>query len=158
MHGLPSAVRRCALGLVSLGCAGAVFAPAGSASSQVLIQVRSIVVSATPVDRAPAGTGKGDTIVMRDRLVNAAAQFGRRVGATIGSDTAVLRFTSAKSYRMVGTAHLPGGTVTVALRGTLGEPSAPLVVTGGTGRFAHASGAVIIAGVLNTYKLMLPGS
>ena len=66
----------------------------------------------------------------------------------------------AEEGSIVGVATLPGGKI--RFKGVVSltsVPGPPLMVTGGTGRYARASGKVVIgpAGIpLNTYRLTLP--
>ena len=99
---------------------------------------------------------------MRDDLRNVARQFGKKAGATIGTDAAVLTMTSKTQGTIVGVAVLPGGTRPHPRRRShLKGANAPFVVDGGTGRYAHASGTLIVgagANPLNTYRLTLSGT
>jgi hypothetical protein len=149
-------VRRFALLLV---VAGAVGVPAAQART-LTFSVTSVSLSSRQTDVAPKGTSKGDTVVMRDRLLNASRQFGHAKGARVGSDHGTMTFTGAHTATFSGIAVLPGGTLRIS--GTVipvgGGIAIP--VTGGTGRFAHARGYVLVGHgtktVLNTYTLTIP--
>jgi hypothetical protein len=142
--------------------AAAVAAPAAEAR-KLTFKVTSVTLSLKQTDRAPKGTSKGDTIAYRDRLLNAASQFGRAKGAVVGSDHGTMTFTSAHTARFSGVAVLPGGTI--RLQGTvtpLAGQQLAIPVAGGTGRYARATGYVLVGPgdkrVLNTYALTLPGT
>ena len=138
----------------------AFLAPVAHAET-VTFSVMSVVVSAKPTDIPPKGASKGDTIVERDRLINTAARFGRPKGAVVGSDHGTLTFTGTHTARFSGTVVLPDGTIKLAgsvmplTRGSLW-----IKVVGGTGRYAKATGSVLVGPgdkqSLNTYRLNLP--
>jgi hypothetical protein len=146
--------------LLALAASAAAAAPAAVAPKIALvITVRSIETSSTPDDKAPAGLSKGDRFLLRDNLENVARQFGKASGAVVGADVGLLTMTSKTQGTVVGVATLPGGRV--RFRGVLHVKGAsePLTVDGGTGRYAHAHGTLLIgAGTspLNTYRLTLP--
>jgi hypothetical protein len=139
--------------------AATVAAPAAEAGT-LSISVTSVALSATKTDVAPKGTSKGDTIVMRDRLLNAKRQFGRAKGVFVGSDHGTMTFTGPHSATFAGVAVLPGGTLTISGRVVPVGTGLEIPVTGGTGRFAHAKGYVLVGRgtktVLNTYTLTVP--
>lgn len=143
----------------------ALLAPAAAqarAQDTLVIKVTSVSVKLTEKDRPPKGASKGDTIVFHDSLVNAAAQFGKKVGAKVGSDQGTMTFSSKSSARFVGTATLPGGTLTLngQVAGAPDGKSLLIPVTGGTGKYAGVHGSVLVGPgakrSLNTYTLTLP--
>ena len=97
---------------------------------------------------------------MRDTLSNAARQFGKRAGVVVGHDSGIIVRTGAKAGTIKGVATIPGGTI--RFQGTISltsVPGPPLKVTGGTGKYAQATGTLVIGPggfPLNTYKLILP--
>ena len=147
--------------LAAAGAAAAA-APAVVTPKVVLvITVRSIETSEGQDDHPPTGPSKGDRILMRDDLRNVTRQFGKKAGATIGTDAAVLTMTSKTEGTIVGVAVLPGGRVRIHGVLHLKGANTPFVVDGGTGRYAHATGTLIVgAGTnpLNTYRLTLSGT
>jgi hypothetical protein len=147
--------------VVAFACvAVALAAPSARASSTVVIRVRSIEVSRSHSDSAPKGPSKGDEVLLRDRLVNISRQFGRPAGATVGGDYGRFVLLSSKTFEMQGVARLPGGTLTIqGLGNGAPGPNLPLVVTGGTGRYAGARGTLVIGRDIpstNTSRLTLP--
>ena len=141
--------------------AAALFASAAQAQT-ITFSVTSVSISVTPTDLKPKGTSKGDTIVYRNRLLNTAQRFGRPKGTAVGSDHGTLTFTSAHTATYSGTAVLPDGTVRLAGAVTpLANGMLQYRVAGGTGRYAKATGTVLVASgnarALNTYQLTLPG-
>jgi hypothetical protein len=141
--------------------AAAVFASAAQAKT-ITFSVTSVSISIKPTDLKPKGTSNGDTIVYRNRLLNTARRFGRPKGAVVGSDHGTLTFTGAHTARYSGIAVLPDGTVRLAGSVTpLANGMLQFRVAGGTGRYAKATGKVIVgsgnARALNTYQLTLPG-
>jgi hypothetical protein len=138
----------------------AVFASAAQAKT-ITFSVTSVSISIKPTDLPPKGTSKGDTIQQRNRLLNTSARFGRPKGAVVGSDHGTMTFTSAHAASYSGVVVLPGGTV--KLKGTVVSLAGMLVipVVGGTGRFAHAHGSLLVGSgrnrTLNTYRLTFSG-
>jgi hypothetical protein len=128
----------------------------------VTIRVRSVVSARSEHDAPPRGASAGDRIVFTDALLNAARQFGRGRNARVGTDRWTMTFTSAHSARLAGEAVLPDGKIRFA--GPL-TPDANQEVTvpvvGGTGRYAHASGVLVVgsgtSSSVNVYRLVLGG-
>ncbi|HET6174624.1 MAG TPA: hypothetical protein VFD90_18605 [Gaiellales bacterium] len=149
-----------ALGLLAASVASAATPRAGGTPTALVIKVKSHVVASFTDDRAPKGESNGDRYLVRDSLVNAAKQFGKRAGAVVGHDSGIIVRTGARSGMIVGVTTLPGGTI--RFQGSLSltaRPGPPLKVTGGTGRYARATGSVVIGPggfPLNTYRLTLP--
>ena len=122
-----------------------------------MIQVKSVPAGASTSDKPPKGISEGDLLRFRSRLVNVARQFGKPAGARVGSDEARIVVTGARSGRLAGVATLPGGTIRFAGAIRL-DANGPIPVTGGTGRYAHARGTLIVGAgdtPLNTYHLRL---
>jgi Dirigent-like protein len=132
---------------------------AGADESSEVVRVVSVTTTSKYVDKRPAGVGAGDVIVERDRLLNDRAQFGKPKGARVGWDTGRFTFVSAEVARFRGTAHLPGGTLTVKGRVRIANPNGVLTLVGGTGAWAHARGSVTVRDlpgdkrVLNVYRV-----
>ena len=138
--------------------AGVVFAsqPGARPSASLTIRVRSFVVANSYHDTGVKGPSRGDVSIQRDRLVNVRRQFGKPIGATVGADMARITFRSATSARVSGIADFPGGTVRFAGSAPL-DTVATFRITGGTGRFAGASGHVVVGtgdSPLNVYTLL----
>jgi hypothetical protein len=138
------------------------------AADTLVIKVTSVSISLQTHDKAPKGmptkASKGDTIVFHDNLLNAAVQFGKKSGAKVGTDGGTMTYTSDHSAKFLGTAHLPGGTLTLKGQVLAASDGKSLVipVTGGTGRFKGAHGTVLVGPgakrSLNTYTLVLPAT
>jgi hypothetical protein len=132
----------------------------GGTPIALVIKVQSHVTASFNDDHPPKGDSRGDRYLVRDRLVNAARQFGKRVGAVVGHDSGIIVLSDAKRGTIVGVASLPDGKI--RFKGALSltpAPGPPLTVTGGTGRYARASGKLVIGPgsyPLNTYRLTLP--
>jgi hypothetical protein len=127
----------------------------------LVITVRSIETSSVPDDRPPAGPSQGDRILIRDDLRNVTRQFGQKARAVIGSDAGILTMTSKTEGTVTGLAVLPGGRVRFHGVLHLKGANAPFVVAGGTGRYAHATGSLVVgagSNPLNTYRLTLSGT
>jgi hypothetical protein len=154
-----------ALALAAAGAGGAPAGaqPRGAAVETLTIQVTSVVVKVTPIDRNPKGTSKGDKVIQRNRLINAVRQFGKPKGAQVGTDEGTVTFTSAHTERYDGLARLPGGTIMVQgpVRRILGG-GLRIPVVGGTGKYSAATGTLFVASgeerVLNVYRITLPGN
>lgn len=145
-----------ALPLALVAASPAAAGPSAPAAALV-IKVKSVTVASIPRDTPPIGVSKGDRILVRDNLVNVSRQFGKPVGAVVGHDEAVYTYTSKTSAKFSGVATLPGGTI--RLHGSIswaGGAVAPVIVDGGTGRYAGARGRLVIGAgktPLNTYRL-----
>ena len=148
-----------ALTLVAATGSSAATPAAGGNPISLTITVKSVTTWTKRTDKPPKGTSKGDRFRFRDRLVNGARQFGKAKGAKVGGDAGIFTLTSKTTAVTSGVATLPGGTIRFA--GRVGSSPAPLTVLGGTGRYAHAHGILIVGGgksPLNIYRLSLPGS
>jgi hypothetical protein len=156
------------IGMLAIGAAAVLLAASAASSAtdaRRVIKVYSKSGSGQLTDKDPQGPSKGDVLVGTSVLRNAAAQFGKRVGARVGSDRfrEILDSPTAGTIRV--TATLPGGTLTC--RGTMDvtRNRAVLRVSGGTGKFAHATGHCEAspaptnpygADSINVYRLQLP--
>jgi hypothetical protein len=144
---------------VVVGSASAATPAAGGTPISLVITVKSVTTSIKRTDKPPKGASKGDRYVYRDRLVNVARQFGKPKGASVGRDAGSLTLTSSSTGVMTGVATLPGGTIRFG--GKIGSSPAPFSVLGGTGRYAHARGVLIVgagSSPLNIYRLTFPAS
>jgi hypothetical protein len=135
------------------------------ATDTLVVKVTSVSIGEPKAtDKAPKGASKGDTIVFHDNLVNAAVQFGKKKGVKVGTDRGTMTYTGAHTARFDGKATLPGGTLTLKGQVSASADGKSLIipVTGGTGRFKGAKGAVLVGPgttrSLNTYTLTLPDS
>ena len=141
-----------AAGLAALGGSAA----SGAAPATMVITVRSVTTATIPSDRPPKGASKGDRLLLRDRLVNVARQFGKPPGAVVGRDEGVIVLTGPNSGTFDGVTTLPGGTI--RLHGVIRNGTVTFSVVGGTGRYAHAHGTIVVGSgksPLNTYHLTL---
>jgi hypothetical protein len=154
MRGLAPTIALAAVA-VSLAAFGGTTA-SGAAPATVVITVRSVTTAAVPSDKAPKGASKGDRLLLRDRLVNVARQFGKPPGAVVGRDEGVIVLSSPTSGTFQGVTTLPDGTI--RLRGVISNGVMTFSVAGGTGRYAHARGTIVVGSgksPLNTYRLTL---
>jgi hypothetical protein len=148
-----------ALALVAASAASGMPSSGGTPTALV-IRVKSHVTVSYNDDRPPKGDSNGDRYLVRDELRNVGKQFGKADGAVVGHDSGIIIVIGPKTGSFVGVAILPGGKI--RLKGVLSltsVPGPPLIVTGGTGRYARASGKVVIGPggyPLNTYRLTLP--
>jgi Allene oxide cyclase barrel like domain len=137
--------------------------PGAAQAENLTIQVTSVVIKITAIDKKPKGTSKGDRVTQRNKLINTVRQFGRPKGAQVGTDEGTVTFTSAHSERYEGVARLPGGTIKIkgAVKLILGG-GIRIPVVGGTGRYSAATGMLYVAAgeerVLNVYRLTLAGN
>jgi hypothetical protein len=149
-----------ALMLVATSAASGSTPSSGGTPTSLVIRVKSHVTASFKDDHPPKGDSNGDRYLVRDSLTNAVKQFGKRAGAVVGHDSGIIVLTGTKNGSFVGVATLPGGKI--RFKGVLSlssVPGPPLTVTGGTGRYARASGKVVIGPgnfPLNTYQLTLP--
>jgi hypothetical protein len=150
-----------------LTVAGALLVPAAGqtrAQDTLVLKLTSVTAKGSPVtnDKPPKGASAGDTVAFEDNLLNAAAQFGKKVGAKVGTDRGTMTFSSKTSARFKGSATLPGGTVTLdgPVISSADGKSIIIPITGGTGRYKNAKGAVLVGPgdkrALNTYTMIFP--
>src|SRR3954467_345789 len=105
--------RRRVLGLLAVVTALVACVPSVSASTRLVLTVRSVELSSKVTDTLPKGRSAGDTLSFRNRLVNVSAQLGKPAGARIGSDRGTNRITGPGTFAFSATVTLPGGTLTV---------------------------------------------
>jgi hypothetical protein len=92
--------------------------------------------------------------------VNVAPQFGKGANARVGVDRWTMTFTGAHSARVAGEAVLPGGRIRFSGPLTADAVNGLTIpVVGGTGRYAQASGVLVVgsgtSSSLNIYRLVL---
>lgn len=159
-------------GFLTLAAAAALFAvalPARAAPDSPAESLTIRLISVTTrvklqKDVAPKQVAsKGDVIWQKSILRNAVAQFGKPKGALVGSDTGTITLLSTTLVDNKGVAVLPGGTIRFAGRSAGDVVSLTLPVTGGTGRYAGASGKLEVRALnadgsrtTNVYRLTLP--
>ena len=101
----------------------------------------------------------GDVVLIRQALTNQIPQFGKRKGALVGHESAVVT-RIGDQVRIVGKDTLPGGTLTHKGVNILYGPPTVFRVTGGTGKFANASGTMTarprMKDNVRVYRLQLP--
>jgi hypothetical protein len=154
---------RRALLLIVVAVVAVVSTPGATGAETLTIQVTSVVIKITPIDKKPKGNSKGDQIVYLDKLLNAVRQFNKPKGARVGTDRGTMTFTSAHTARFDGSATLPGGSVRIKgnVRAVAGG-GIQIPVAGGTGRYAAATGTLTVGpgenSALNVYRLTLPGT
>ncbi len=155
--------------LALLVALGAVLAPAGLAGGSLTFTVSTRQGPTTAHPHPPSG-GTGDSYVSSLELLNRkAAQLGKPAHSAIGT----MEFTytlrkqcPASQPSCVATADfdtvsmLPGGTVLASGKSiSISETTITIPVTGGTGRYAGATGTVTISPSsqkISTYDLELP--
>jgi hypothetical protein len=108
-------------------------------ANAITLRLRSQLEHVHYVDNPPAGRSPGDVLVFTERLLNS-------TGRQVGSDAASCMLLFDQRSLCTGTYLLPGGQVMAqllqpSLTGTLTYAQA---ITGGTGRFARASGTVTV--------------
>ena len=123
----------------------------------------SVVQSQRSHDNPPKGASTGDNVKFKDVLLNATPQFGKAANARVGTDSGTMTFTSANTARMKGVTTLPDGTISFEGEVTvLPNKNLSVPVVGGTGRYANASGTLLVGSgttsAPNTYSLVLLGA
>jgi hypothetical protein len=108
-----------------------------SDTASITLHARSQVEHARFVDNAPAGRSAGDQLVFTERLLDAR---GRRLGRDAASCTLLF---DARSL-CTGTYILRRGQLMVQLVQPGPSGSYRQAITGGTGRYARASGTVTV--------------
>ena len=155
------ALPRLKLTLIALAlvvAAGMQTASAARADGPIVIELVSVTTSLKTMDKKPTGPSRGDVYFSTSVLYNVRAQFGKPRAARVGSDRGTVTFVTRATSRVSVTVTLPGGTLTV--RGLVGaDGTAPVVA--GSGRYAGASGALLIkqtgpSTALNLYRLSYP--
>ncbi len=124
-----------ALGAAALAGAGA--APADAAARTVTLHARSQLDKAHLVDADPPGRSPGDMLIFRERLVDSD-------GRSIGTDSAVCVALFDATSLCTGTYVLRGGQLMVQLLQPGPTGTYTQAITGGTGRFAGATGTVTV--------------
>ena len=137
----------------------------GSKKAGTTMTIRLIATSTSSkvlVDREPKNSvSAGDVLWSRATLRNAVAQFGKPKGAVVGRNIVTNTVVSRFAGEVRVTATLPGGTIRLAGR-VSDTPRETIQVTGGTGRYAGASGRgstrsrLTKSGSLTVYRLRLP--
>ena len=107
-----------------------------------MIKVKSVTTATIPTDKAPKGASKGDRLLVRDRLVNVGRQFGKPAGAVVGRDEGVLVLTERERGHVRGRRDAPGRHDPP--HGVVRDGIETYTVVGGTGRYAHARGTIIV--------------
>lgn len=135
--------RRIAIWIVVPALLGAV-AVAGAADGKgspkrITLQARSQLEQARSVDNSPPGRSAGDVLIFTEKLLDAS-------GKVIGGDAAQCTALFDERSLCTGTYLLSGGQVMVqlvqpSLGGSLTYTQA---ITGGTGRYARATGTVTV--------------
>lgn len=125
------------------------------------IRLTSIAESSHAVDRAPRGQlSRGDKAFVRSVLRNPMHQFGRPAGVIVGHDDAVFTILSPPKALANVSVSLPGGTLRVYGRVTIGGSRGNVPVVGGTGRYARAQGIAEVRNLsgraINVYRLRVP--
>jgi len=121
------------------------------------LELTSKLQNVQGVDNAPAGQSAGDVLIFTENLLDSN-------GETVGRDAAVCTRLFDATMLCSGIYVLPRGQVTVqllqpGLTGTYDQP-----ITGGTGRFAGATGTVtVMQGVADggdrfIFHIRVPGS
>jgi hypothetical protein len=123
-----------ALAVIALALASGTAAAKGH-HRPITLSVRGQLEHVQGVDNAPAGPSAGDMLVFTEALFNG---HGKRIGSDAA--TCVRLFDTASLC--TGTYLLPGGQVMVQLLQPGPTGTYDQAVTGGTGRFAGASGTV----------------
>jgi hypothetical protein len=153
-------VRRAFVALIAVV---ALASPGAASAKNVTIKLVSVSTLLKEIDTPPKGASKGDRVLYRDSLRNAVRQFGKAKGAKVGTDRGTMTFLSRTEARFVGSAQLPGGTLTIrggviAIQG--GGIAIPVV--GGTGKYAGATGVLLVGPgaktALNVFELKLPNT
>jgi allene oxide cyclase-like protein len=134
--------------LAAAGLAAADLAAVGSAASapaieggpeRIVLHARSELQHARAVDSAPAGRSAGDRLIFTEKLLDAR-------GRTIGHDAADCVALFDQRSQCTGTYMLKGGQVMVQLiqPKLTGRADYRQAITGGTGRYAGATGTVAV--------------
>lgn len=161
---LPLALAACGGGSKSASTPAKPAAPAKAPQTKALtIRVTSIVKTTRSKDQPPKGTSPGDKVEFEDVLLNATPQFGKGTNAQVGRDTGTMTITSTNTFRMDGVTTLPGGTIVFKGQVTvLPNSNIAIPITGGTGKYAHASGTLLVGRgdkkAPNTYILVVAGN
>jgi hypothetical protein len=134
-------MNRSTIVLAAVGALSLSAAPAGAKSGEpTTIKLRSQLDQVHLVDNAPAGDSPGDVLLFTEHLFDS---HGKR----IGSDAASCLRLFDKTSLCTAVYTLPRGTIMVQLLqpGLMGTLTYDQAITGGTGRYAGASGTVTVA-------------
>ena len=157
------------LAFVACGGGTAASTPAKPAAAAKVRQTRTLTIRVTSVVKSthshrqsPNVRTPGDTVDFEDVLLNVSPQFGKSQNAKVGSDKGTMTFTSKNTARMDGVATLPDGTIVFKGQVTvLADKTISIPVTGGTGKYLHASGTLLVGSgtkqARNTYSLFFEG-
>jgi hypothetical protein len=141
--------------IVVLACAGS--ALAASKPSTITLQLTSKLQHFSQVDNPPAGQSAGDLIVFNEQLLDAH-------GRVVGSDAASCVQLFDVRLLCTGAYILRGGEIQVQLvqPGLASTGVYTQAITGGTGRYAGATGTVTLhehtGGDRFTFHIHLPAS
>jgi hypothetical protein len=152
--------RKIASYLVAAAVVALVAAPAAAANGKsraktITIRATSELENIQLVDNPPSGNSAGDVLVFTERLLD-------RDGRQIGSDAATCTRLFDQRSLCTGTYTLPRGEVMVQLLqpGLGAALTYTQAITGGTGRFARATGTVTVAqqptGDQFTFRIVVP--
>ena len=142
--------------IAALGAVAVTTAASGRPSpATITLHARSQLEHVNFVDNSPKGTSAGDVLVFTERLVDAA-------GRQIGSDAATCTTLFDARSLCTGTYILRGGQIMVQLVQPGPTGVYTQAITGGTGRFARATGTVIVdqhpgQGDRFTFRIRKPG-
>jgi hypothetical protein len=124
---------------VALALGGISLASAGSTESAIqhqlvlkAVQTKSTFVS---VSHTQSG-GPGDEFIFHSKLLD-------RHGQRVGSIDAVCTLVFNNQAQCAATATLPGGTLAASALSPMNGLTTKVAITGGTGKYLHASGQVI---------------
>jgi hypothetical protein len=151
--------RRIAIWIAVPALLGAV-ALAGAANGKgrpekVTLQARSQLEQIRVIDNAPSGRSAGDMLIFTEKLID-------RDGNEIGHDAATCTSLFDKRSLCTGTYILQGGQIMVQLLqpSLTGALNYTQPITGGTGRYARATGTVTVrqrpTGDRFTFRIRLP--
>jgi hypothetical protein len=141
--------------VVVLACAGS--ALAASKPSAITLQLTSKLQHFSQVDNPPTGQSAGDLVVFTERLLNASGQ-------VVGSDAASCVYLFDARLLCTGAYILHAGQIQVQLvqPGLASTGVYTQAITGGTGRYAGATGTVTLhehaAGDRFTFHIQLPAT
>lgn len=122
----------------------------------ITIRASSELEQAHVVDNPPTGSSAGDVVIFIEKLVN-------RDGRVIGHDAATCTALFDERALCTGTYTLRRGQLMVQLLqpGLSGTRTYTQAITGGTGRYARATGTVTVrqrtSGDRFTFRIHLPG-
>src|SRR3954454_11035197 len=123
--------------LTALGVALALAIPPAAVAKRMAFDLRSKVTNAKLVDAEPAGQSAGDILVFTEDL------FGK-TGAVVGHDAAYCVQLFDATALCSGVYSLKGGQLMVQLLQPGPTGTYTQSITGGTGRFARATGTVTV--------------